>query len=145
MISAIMMDSKSRLLPSIVANCKQTRFHLRDEKGSGEASGSNASIVPKSQFGPSQLGPGASVCANLPVKVNIQGLSISVSSPHIADSISSDNAATVKPKSRAKSKSKTEGIEILSSADLRLKAGVHYGLVGRNGTGKSSMSQSLKY
>ena len=34
---------------------------------------------------------------------------------------------------------KGEGLEILSHAELRLKAGAHYALIGRNGTGKSSM------
>ena len=39
---------------------------------------------------------------------------------------------------KAKSKAKAEGIEILSGAKLRLKEGQRYALVGRNGTGKSS-------
>ena len=43
-----------------------------------------------------------------------------------------------KLKSRSKGKSKSLGKEIVTNANLRLKAGVHYGLVGRNGTGKSS-------
>ncbi|KAM5501186.1 hypothetical protein McanMca71_005300 [Microsporum canis] len=35
------------------------------------------------------------------------------------------------------------GLEILTSATLRLKAGVHYGLVGRNGTGKSTLLRAM--
>jgi ATPase subunit of ABC transporter with duplicated ATPase domains len=40
----------------------------------------------------------------------------------------------VKPKGKARA----EGLEILSNATLKLKAGIHYALIGRNGTGKSS-------
>jgi ABC-type polysaccharide/polyol phosphate transport system ATPase subunit len=40
----------------------------------------------------------------------------------------------VKPRGKAKA----EGLEILANASLKLKAGVHYALVGRNGSGKSS-------
>ena len=39
---------------------------------------------------------------------------------------------------KAKGKARAEGLEILSNATLKLKAGVHYALIGRNGTGKSS-------
>lgn len=39
---------------------------------------------------------------------------------------------------KSKGKSKSEGLEILSNAKLRLKEGQRYALVGRNGTGKSS-------
>lgn len=41
-------------------------------------------------------------------------------------------------KAKGKSKAKAEGLEIISNAELRLKAGTHYALIGRNGTGKSS-------
>ena len=41
-------------------------------------------------------------------------------------------------KSKLKAKTRTEGVEILAAADLRLKAGRHYALLGRNGSGKSS-------
>jgi ATPase subunit of ABC transporter with duplicated ATPase domains len=40
----------------------------------------------------------------------------------------------IKPKGKARA----EGLEILVNAGLKLKAGVHYALIGRNGTGKSS-------
>lgn len=36
-----------------------------------------------------------------------------------------------------------EGQEILSSAHLRLKAGVHYAMYGRNGTGKSTLLKAI--
>lgn len=39
---------------------------------------------------------------------------------------------------KGKGKARAEGLEILSNATLKLKAGVHYALIGRNGTGKSS-------
>lgn len=43
-----------------------------------------------------------------------------------------------KPSGRGKSKARSDGVEILSNAKLRLKEGQRYALVGRNGTGKSS-------
>jgi ABC-type sugar transport system ATPase subunit len=55
------------------------------------------------------------------VKLDIEGLTITLTS------------------SSAKSK-KTGGVEILSDAQLRLKAGQRYALIGRNGCGKSSLS-----
>ena len=52
---------------------------------------------------------------------------------------------TSKPKTKGKSKSKGAGRELISDAHLRLKAGIHYGLLGRNGTGKSSEADLYKY
>lgn len=43
-----------------------------------------------------------------------------------------------KPGVKPKGKSRAEGLEILNNASLKLKAGIHYALIGRNGTGKSS-------
>lgn len=43
-----------------------------------------------------------------------------------------------KAKSKGKAKAKAAGRELISDAHLKLKGGVHYGLLGRNGTGKSS-------
>lgn len=43
-----------------------------------------------------------------------------------------------KAKTKGKSKAKAAGRELISDGHLRLKGGVHYGLLGRNGTGKSS-------
>ncbi|KAH8698631.1 putative ABC ATPase [Talaromyces proteolyticus] len=88
--------------PSILATCKQTRFHLLDDRPSRE--------------------------------VDIQGLTIAVRS--------SQPSTSEKPKA-AKSKSKSDGLELVSNADLRLKAGVHYGLIGRNGTGKSTILKAM--
>jgi ATPase subunit of ABC transporter with duplicated ATPase domains len=45
----------------------------------------------------------------------------------------------VKPKGKARA----EGHEILSNATLKLNAGVHYALVGRNGTGKSTIMRAV--
>jgi ATPase subunit of ABC transporter with duplicated ATPase domains len=50
-----------------------------------------------------------------------------------------DDGDSKAKKSKSKSKSKAEARELIVDAHLRLKAGVHYGLIGRNGTGKSSM------
>ncbi|KAI1936054.1 hypothetical protein LOZ66_004972 [Ophidiomyces ophidiicola] len=90
--------------PSILATCKQTRFHLRDERGSGE--------------------------------IDVQGLDILISSSTIAQ----DGPALAKAR---KQKARSAGKEILMNANLRLKAGVHYGLVGRNGTGKSTILRAM--
>ena len=58
-------------------------------------------------------------------QLDIEGLNITVTSA---------GKSGVKPKGKARS----EGLEILANANLKLKAGVHYALIGRNGTGKSS-------
>jgi ABC-type uncharacterized transport system ATPase subunit len=63
----------------------------------------------------------------------VDGLNIIVTSS-AADS--TEDAS--KPKTKGKSKAKAAGRELISDAHLRLKAGIHYGLLGRNGTGKSS-------
>lgn len=41
---------------------------------------------------------------------------------------------------KPKGKARAEGLELLANATLKLKAGIHYALIGRNGTGKSSES-----
>jgi ABC-type polysaccharide/polyol phosphate transport system ATPase subunit len=63
------------------------------------------------------------------LQLDIEGLNIIIKS-----------ADTEKGPSKGKAKSKSDGIEILSNAKLRLKPGQRYALVGRNGTGKSSKS-----
>ncbi|KAH0538937.1 hypothetical protein FGG08_004528 [Glutinoglossum americanum] len=62
-------------------------------------------------------------------EIDIHGLSIAVTN---SDASGDPNGRKGKAKARA------EGVGILEGAELRLKAGVCYGLVGRNGTGKSS-------
>ena len=42
------------------------------------------------------------------------------------------------PEPRAKRKPKIQALDLLVGAELKLKPGFCYGLVGRNGTGKSS-------
>jgi ATPase subunit of ABC transporter with duplicated ATPase domains len=49
-----------------------------------------------------------------------------------------ESTEDAKTKTKGKSKAKAIGRELISDAHLRLKAGIHYGLLGRNGTGKSS-------
>ncbi|EED21426.1 ABC ATPase, putative [Talaromyces stipitatus ATCC 10500] len=70
-------------------------------------------------------------------EVDIQGLNITVHSPQ------QSSTETTEKKPKAKSKSKADGLELISNADLKLKAGVHYGLVGRNGSGKSTILRAL--
>jgi ABC-type polysaccharide/polyol phosphate transport system ATPase subunit len=72
--------------------------------------------------------------------VDVEGLGITVASPTPE---STDDAS--KSKLKGKSKAKAQGKELLTDAHLRLKAGIRYGLLGRNGTGKSSkMISNLK-
>lgn len=46
---------------------------------------------------------------------------------------------TAKGKTKIKSKGESAGHEILAGANLKLKGGQRYALLGRNGSGKSSM------
>lgn len=71
-----------------------------------------------------------------PSKIDVEGLSITITS---AGAESPDESS--KSKLKGKSKAKAPGKELISDAHLRLKGGVHYGLLGRNGTGKSSKSR----
>ncbi|KAF7560622.1 hypothetical protein G7046_g3545 [Stylonectria norvegica] len=48
-----------------------------------------------------------------------------------------------KPTAKGKSKAKGTGVEILSNAKLRLKESQRYALVGRNGTGKSTLLKAI--
>ncbi|KAJ0425832.1 P-loop containing nucleoside triphosphate hydrolase protein [Aspergillus carlsbadensis] len=91
--------------PSIIATCKQTRFHLLDEKPARE--------------------------------IDVENLTIAVVSPL------DDAEDLAKAKTKGKSKAKAEARELISDAHLRLKAGTHYGLVGRNGTGKSTLLRAM--
>jgi ABC-type polysaccharide/polyol phosphate transport system ATPase subunit len=61
-----------------------------------------------------------------PSQLDIEGLNITVTS--------GEKTADRKGKGKAKG----DGVEILSDAKLRLKAGQRYALIGRNGSGKSS-------
>ncbi|CZT52113.1 probable ATP-binding cassette sub-family F member 3 [Rhynchosporium secalis] len=65
-------------------------------------------------------------------ELDIEGLNITVAS--------SGQAATT---ARSKSRASAEVLEILSNATLKLKAGVHYALIGRNGTGKSTILKAV--
>ncbi|KAF8860577.1 P-loop containing nucleoside triphosphate hydrolase protein [Acephala macrosclerotiorum] len=62
-------------------------------------------------------------------ELDIQGLNITVTSGTSA--------------SKPKGKARAEGLEILANANLKLKAGVHYALIGRNGTGKSTILKAV--
>lgn len=62
-------------------------------------------------------------------QLDINGLNITVTS-------ASPSNTGPKVKGRARG----EGLEILANASLKLKAGIHYALIGRNGAGKSSES-----
>ncbi|KAI1770860.1 P-loop containing nucleoside triphosphate hydrolase protein [Hypoxylon cercidicola] len=63
-------------------------------------------------------------------ELDIEGLNITVTSGP-------------RPGTKGKGKAKSEGIEILNNAKLRLKAGQRYALVGRNGTGKSTLLKAI--
>ncbi|OGM51206.1 hypothetical protein ABOM_000043 [Aspergillus bombycis] len=99
------IDETMTSAPTILASCKQTRFHLLDDNPSPE--------------------------------IDIEGLSITVTSAHD----SADDAP--KTKSKGKYKAKATGRELISDGHLRLKGGIHYGLIGRNGTGKSTLLRAM--
>ncbi|QSZ30932.1 hypothetical protein DSL72_000491 [Monilinia vaccinii-corymbosi] len=63
-------------------------------------------------------------------ELDIEGLNIAVTS-------------SGKAGGKAKGKSRAEGLEILSHASLKLKAGICYALIGRNGTGKSTLLKAI--
>ncbi|KAI1136994.1 P-loop containing nucleoside triphosphate hydrolase protein [Hypoxylon sp. FL0543] len=63
-------------------------------------------------------------------ELDIEGLNITVTSG-------------AKPGLKGKAKAKSEGTEILNNAKLRLKAGQRYALIGRNGTGKSTLLKAV--
>lgn len=67
-------------------------------------------------------------------KIDVEGLAIVVAS---STPDSTEDAS--KSKIKGKAKAKAAGRELISDGHLRLKGGIHYGLLGRNGTGKSSM------
>ncbi|KAL4893676.1 P-loop containing nucleoside triphosphate hydrolase protein [Aspergillus ambiguus] len=92
--------------PSIIATCKQTRFHLLDDRPSQE--------------------------------IDVEGLTIAVASTRES---APDDLSRLKAK--GKSKAKADAKELISDAHLRFKAGVHYGLIGRNGTGKSTLLRAM--
>lgn len=73
------------------------------------------------------------------LQIDVEGLTIAVtSSPADTTDDGDPSNSKAKGKSKAKSKYKADARELIVDAHLRLKAGVHYGLIGRNGTGKSS-------
>ncbi|XXG99023.1 hypothetical protein Hte_005357 [Hypoxylon texense] len=63
-------------------------------------------------------------------ELDIEGLNITVTSGP-------------RPGAKGKSKAKSEGTEILNNTKLRLKAGQRYALIGRNGTGKSTLLKAI--
>ncbi|ERT02597.1 hypothetical protein HMPREF1624_00897 [Sporothrix schenckii ATCC 58251] len=65
-------------------------------------------------------------------ELDVEGLSIAVSA--------GPPAGTTKAKGKA---ARGNSIEILSDATLRLKAGERYALIGRNGTGKSTLLRAI--
>lgn len=100
------------MTPSIIATCKQTRFHLLHDQPAQE--------------------------------IDVEGLTIAVtSSPADTTDDGDSSNSKAKGKSKAKSKSKADARELIVDAHLRLKAGVHYGLIGRNGTGKSTLLRAM--
>lgn len=114
------------MTPSIIATCKQTRFHLLHDQPAQEV---HIHIpIPISTTDHTLIQP----------QIDVEGLTIAVTS---SPAESADDADPPNPKAtgKSKSKSKAEARELIVDAHLRLKAGVHYGLIGRNGTGKSSM------
>lgn len=98
---------------TILCSSKQTRFDIKNP------------VYQEVRFGLLSFG-----CLLTNKQLDIEGLNITVTSA---------GKSGVKPKGKARA----EGLEILSNATLKLKAGVHYALIGRNGTGKSSEFECL--
>ncbi|KAK1146895.1 hypothetical protein N8T08_002221 [Aspergillus melleus] len=74
-------------------------------------------------------------CASRAMCLDIDGIHIT---------LISEEKPVDKGKSKARSKAKSKaGLEILSNARLQLKEGRRYALVGRNGTGKSTLLRSI--
>ncbi|KAK9322524.1 P-loop containing nucleoside triphosphate hydrolase protein [Lipomyces orientalis] len=69
--------------------------------------------------------------------IDINGLNISIVP------IASHRDPTVSSKSKLIKSSKAAAIEILVDAELKLKRGHRYGLIGRNGTGKSTLLRAI--
>ncbi|ODH26541.1 hypothetical protein ACO22_04542 [Paracoccidioides brasiliensis] len=107
------LNAASPKTSSIITTCKQTRFHVRDDKDAREIDieDLNITIVP--------IDPNPSTAS-------------------VSDATKSKPA-----KSRTKSKTKNDGIEILSIADLHLNASVHSGFVERNSTGTSTILRAI--
>ncbi|KAJ5226429.1 hypothetical protein N7468_007654 [Penicillium chermesinum] len=110
--------------PTILATCKQTRFHLLDDAPSSEVrtgQGTHSGWIVILTF----------------AKIDVEGLSITVTSKPLDP----DDAS--KPKGKGKSKVMLSGQELITDGHLRLKGGIHYGLLGRNGTGKSTLLRAM--
>ncbi|TFB03151.1 hypothetical protein CCMA1212_004521 [Trichoderma ghanense] len=71
-------------------------------------------------------------------ELDIDGLNIIVTSGEKASKTEKTSSS-----SKSKGKAKSDGLEILSNAKLRLKEGQRYALVGRNGTGKSTLLKAI--
>ncbi|KAK5998590.1 ATP-binding cassette sub-family F member 3 [Cladobotryum mycophilum] len=69
-------------------------------------------------------------------ELDIDGVTITVSSGEKPDK-------PEKGAAKSKGKGKSDGLEILSNAKLRLKEGQRYALIGRNGTGKSTLLKAI--
>ncbi|KAH6895558.1 P-loop containing nucleoside triphosphate hydrolase protein [Thelonectria olida] len=71
-------------------------------------------------------------------ELELDGVSITVTS-----GANAAGTGTPPKTAKAKSKAKSEGVEILSGAKLKLKEGQRYALIGRNGTGKSTLLKAI--
>jgi hypothetical protein len=104
-----MTTSAEEAATAILVSCKQTRFHIENP------------VYQEVTFDPNLLYEMLIID-----QLNIEGLNITVTSGR--------GRSAEKPKGKARA----EGLELLSNTTLRLKAGICYALIGRNGTGKSS-------
>ncbi|EYE98878.1 ABC-F family ATP-binding cassette domain-containing protein [Aspergillus ruber CBS 135680] len=75
-------------------------------------------------------------------EIDVDGLNVSViATPDTNDTSTETSSKPSKPK--GKSRAKAEARELIVDAHLRLKPGVHYGFLGRNGTGKSTLLRAM--
>ena len=85
-------------------------------------------LPPRKRYIPFSLTSNLCSC---PPKIDIKGLNITVAAENV-------ESTSFSAKAKAKAKTRGDGLEILASAELRLRPETHYALVGPNGSGKSS-------
>ncbi|OAA54836.1 hypothetical protein SPI_08707 [Niveomyces insectorum RCEF 264] len=109
-----MTSMTADVVSSILVSCKQTRFQIE---------------TPNYR------------------ELDIEGLNVTVTAgpPAGAPSLAAPGKAKAKSKAKGKARAaaRNDGVDILSDATLRLKAGQRYALIGRNGTGKSTLLRAI--
>lgn len=130
------MDAES--VATILCTAKQTRFNIATPSYREVCHNTSCSRTPKQD----------KLTARPPAyssgQLDIEGLNITVkSTPKESGATEAGSSSSAVAKKKTPKATKGEGIEILSNAKLRLKAGQRYALIGRNGTGKSTLLRAI--